>query len=47
MNSEDKIKKDNFMNKKANNLIESENEKLMSPEKSSEFPSLRKAEPDK
>ena len=33
MNSEDKIKKDNFMNKKANNLIESENEKLMSPEK--------------
>lgn len=32
MNSEDKIKKDNFMNKKANNLIESENEKLMSPE---------------
>lgn len=32
MNSEGKIKKDNFMNKKANNLIESENEKLMSPE---------------
>ena len=32
MNLEDKIKKDNFMNKKANNLIESENGKLMSPE---------------
>ncbi len=32
MNLEDKIKKDNFMNKKANNLIESENGKSMSPE---------------
>ena len=32
MNLEDKIKKDNFMSKKANNLIKSENGKLMSPE---------------